>query len=212
MHALASVDVTHVQYSSPICKSKRTLFDHHNSHGSLCSTHLGDFEQSSSGPDVFFLHLIRPVDNCSTGSTRQTVAISLLDAPHHGDVRLDHPTKSYSPLFDVAKPQINYLGQKMLRQVRDAFLSENDVRLHPDDFLADLLDVLLFQLEVTSEVFFFADLDVRLPTGESIQWGIPFNHDSVIDLRRSRPSCTPNCSQAGVPWGFRSCGASCSET
>jgi hypothetical protein len=58
------------------------------------------------------------------------------------------------------------LAQEVLGQIRHALLRENNIGLHPDDVFADLLNVLFFQLEITSEVLLFADLNVRLERRE----------------------------------------------
>lgn len=56
-----------------------------------------------------------------------------------------------------------YLGEEVLSQIRNALLGENHVGFHADDVLADLLNVLLLELQIFREILFLADLDVRLP-------------------------------------------------
>ena len=53
----------------------------------------------------------------------------------------------------------------MLSQIRDTLLRKHYVRLHLDDFIAELLYVLLLQFQNLGKVLLFHHLDVGLRAG-----------------------------------------------
>ncbi len=107
----------------------------------LLIANLLDLKEAAAIANVLLADLLSAEDNVGAGGARDAVVVRLLYAANHGDVGL---------------------GQVVLRQVRDALLGDDQVRLEADNVIAHLLNELLLNLEHSRKVRLVGDLNVSL--------------------------------------------------